>query len=79
MKKHKVAYIEWIDSSGRAGWYDIDKDYDVCIIQSIGYLVSENDNSVTIAASIDYEFDNVLSPITIPKCSIKKRKYIKVT
>lgn len=68
-----IVYIEWIDSSGVDGWINED-DYtpELQTIDSIGYLVDETDEHITICAH-KTSTGIIGSPITIPKrCIIEQ-------
>lgn len=74
----KIIAVEWVDSSSMSGWV---KRNELCcdslIITSVGYLIEENDDNIVITSS--YNVDEYISPLTIPKCSIIKRRFIKDT
>jgi len=76
--KNKIIYIEWIDSISRQGWEDLDGDYDITLIKSIGYLVSENEKCISITTSLDLKFEMAVNIVVIPKSAIKKRKFVKI-
>lgn len=76
----KYVYVEWLDSMSVSGWLaprDIEEACGNGALQceTLGFLVNENDHSVTVSASIslcdDGETINSASdPITIPWCAI---------
>jgi len=68
----KKIYIEWIDSAGYSGWVD-DCDFSPLLIKSFGFLLNEDDTSITIASHVA-ENDTYYAPMTIPKVAIIKRK-----
>jgi hypothetical protein len=83
--KFKLYVIEWIDSyNNEMGWEfirEITSPRDVICI-SVGWIIKENKNNIFIAPHIsDIKNKNTLGManggLTIPKCSIKKRKEIK--
>jgi hypothetical protein len=71
----KIAKITWLDSSQMRGW--VDKDALEPIIEtvdSIGFVVKETDDFISISNSIsEYQ---VNSPLTIPKFAIKEIEYV---
>lgn len=77
MRINKAVYIEWIDSTGPAGWQlkdSVDNETDLC--RTIGFLVTEDSKAVTISAS---ESEHAVhGPLTIPKFAIRKRRVIRL-
>ena len=67
-------YIEWRDSAGVEGWSE-DCELTPAIIQSVGILVSETEDSITLTISQDYnstpKYDYLLC---IPKFAITRRE-----
>ena len=74
-----VVYLEWVDSDHDPGWQDTDKvkaKRVVVPVPSVGFIVCEDDNSITITSSVAP--DEVLSPLTIPKNAITKRRKVRL-
>ena len=82
--KHKIVLIEWVDSMGDDGrWQDTNEIKPLlpgdCV--SIGFLLTQNRDYVTIAESIGSDPSNpemVMARLTIPTCSIKKKTELKI-
>jgi len=73
----KVLYVEWIDATATAGWDKFDrKDATVDLCKSIGFLVKQNKDMISLAAAISDKECNAI--INIPTLWIKKKKYVKV-
>lgn len=74
----KIVMIDWVDSVRAFDWTLIDevdeKSMD-CI--SVGFLLKETDECVTIAQNYGLKPKQVCNLITIPKCSIKNIREIK--
>ncbi|KKL26432.1 hypothetical protein LCGC14_2395360 [marine sediment metagenome] len=73
--------IEWIDSKGITDeWEFLErlKPITCCICRSIGFIVEETDDYVTIAQSLTLteipENSQVLGRMSIPKVAIRTRK-----
>jgi len=75
--KYKLECIDWVDSHGHSGWVEPEKKAKNCVIYSVGWVVSETKKNITITSHIDPMFNHYHAPMTIPKCSIIKRKRIK--
>ena len=75
MQSLKPVLIRWTDSEASAGWKridDIPDDIKASEIDSIGYLIKENNESIVISTSVS-DNGSVMDPLTIPKCAILKR------
>ena len=77
----QIVLIDWIDSKGITDkWEHLDglKPMTCCICRTIGFVLDETDDYVTIAQSItlieNEEESQVLGRMSIPKVSIKDRK-----
>lgn len=71
-----ILLVEWIDSCGSSGWRplaDIQQEPSRC--QTVGWLVSENKEALTLALNRAENHDNVPfgETICIPKIAIKRR------
>ena len=70
--------IDWIDSCSRSGWHD-DTTNRASRCQSIGFVVAEDDQAVTLALSRASE--DGMAPwcdaITIPKTAIKRKRNLR--
>jgi hypothetical protein len=66
----KSVYLEWIDSCAHRGWNDpIDL---LSRIVTVGWLVREDHESVTVSTSYDQTSDNFADQMVIPKVAITK-------
>jgi hypothetical protein len=74
----KIIVIDWVDSIRSFDWTlieDIDEKLLDCV--SVGFLLKETDDCITIAQNYGLEPEQVCNLITIPKCSIKNIREIK--
>ena len=78
MSKHRVIYIEWKDATGAQGWHDKDAELELAAIQSIGWLIRETKNAVTITTGIAVADGGYMGMQSIPKAGIIKRRYVKL-
>lgn len=76
----KAIYVEWKDACASSGWKEINTaDVDPILIKSIGWLVKETKEYLTITHGHDTEPPHLINGfMTIPKAWIQKRKYIKI-
>ena len=75
--ENNIIVIEWVDSVRAFDWTlleDVDEKSLDCI--SVGFLLKETDNCVTIAQNYGIKPEQVCNIITIPKCSIKNIREI---
>ena len=76
--KKDIVIIEWVDSVRASDWTyveDVDEKPMDCI--SVGFLLKETEDSVTIAQNYGLKPEQVCNIMTIPKCSIKNIRKIK--
>jgi hypothetical protein len=77
----KPVYIRWEDHCGfgHSGWLEKQHlDNKPCVIDSIGYIVDEDDKYITLAACYDINSDGMKNVSTIVKSCIIKRKRITI-
>ena len=75
----KLVEVQWLDAVGSDGWTtekSLQKETAV-IHNSVGYVVQETDEHITITMSYDTEKENLGAWLLIPKPYIKKLKKIK--
>ena len=68
-----IVYVEWVDSGSTHGWVHLDQLRDppriLCV--TVGFLVREIDEGVTVSASWS-DTGSFDSPITIPWATVTK-------
>lgn len=75
---YKIEYIKWVDSFGcSAGWGKIEPIDTLLICHSVGFVIYENEHTVSLANSVAEETKDTMEQangvMTIPKCCIKER------
>lgn len=71
-----LVYVEWVDSAGQDGWVDRQTALSGSIpsrVRSVGIVLHEDDESITLVTGEDTTHDNVDNPITIPKVAVTRR------
>ena len=80
MKKIRATYIEWDDSVSTTGnvWVDRRQVEEMKIDRctTIGFIIKETKELVTVVSSLDIQGDNVSGDMTIPKSAIRKRRVV---
>lgn len=79
MKEYKIIYVEWVDSSHNTGWQTAEaalKEDHLLDCKTVGFLIKETDDHLTVAQSSAVDPDQVDGVLTIPKVAITKRKYL---
>ena len=74
----KIVVIDWVDSVRAFDWTlmeDVDEKSLDCV--SVGFLLKETDEHITIAQNYGIKPEQVCNLITIPKCSIRNIREIK--
>ena len=79
--KSKMLYVVWVDSQITSfSWtYVNDIEPKIATVESIGFVVAENKETLTLAGSVSVKDDSenqATQIITIPKCSITKKRVI---
>lgn len=75
-KKYDIVKVKWMDSAsqGRQDWHLLsDHDHSIVIVTSVGHLIYEDDQIITLVLSLSTEA-MIVGDMTIPKACILKRK-----
>ena len=76
-KNHRVDIIEWLDAVSVDAWTDREEiEHQAQPIVSIGILVEENDEVVTLALNHDTARDAYSCIMCIPKGMITRRRVV---
>jgi hypothetical protein len=67
----RIVFVRWIDSNGPSGWHHDPVDNEPSRCRSIGWLLAESDEAITIASHLDGDpIKSRDGEFTIPRCSI---------
>jgi hypothetical protein len=70
---YKMALVEWVDSKRGDGWVRLgDLDHAISECESLGWVISESKDSITISAHVAGNPDQCCGEITIPRKAISK-------
>lgn len=73
-KEHlKITEVHWVDSIAGSGW-KLTEDYErenAADCFTIGILIDDGEESVTLVQNIGFEPEQFNNTITIPKCAVK--------
>ena len=76
MKMPKIIWLRWHDSTEQYGWKDLPlSDSEFIIIETVGYLIEDNKDSIVIAHSIS-SANHANGVLIIPKTAIIKQKFL---
>jgi hypothetical protein len=76
--KHKVLFVTWNDAESIDAWTDaVEIDHDPAVIHSIGLLLKEDKDSITLALNHDTKNDTYSCIMKIPKGMIVSRKFLR--
>ncbi len=73
---YSIARIVWLDAQGEDGWKSLQEVKDgphLAQIDSVGFVIREDDTSITLALAIDTTNENSGAYMTIPKSCIQLR------
>ena len=74
----RIIKINWVDSVRASDWElleDVDNKLLDCV--SVGFLIKETDEQITIAQNYGIKPEQVCNLMTIPRCSIRDIKELK--
>ena len=74
----KPVYLEWVDACGKSGWQPVDAATPPITIKSIGYVMRETPEYISLSPGWDEENEHFMSFVTIPKGWIRRRKNVKL-
>jgi hypothetical protein len=86
MEQPSLVYIEWVDSAAMHGWRSLDyikEEATVAVIQSVGWIIRESEESITIVAHMHKELPQngvtryASDPTTIPTAMITTRRVMR--
>lgn len=74
-----IIYVEWLDAVSHDEWIHLDEaDLNTVLIKSVGFLVSDTKESITLALNYDTINNNISCYINIPNKWIKSKRLIKL-
>lgn len=74
MRKFQLVRVRWLDSASHLGWQSHAEDHEVSTVESIGWLVKESKEQLTITHSFSDNRD-VMDALSIPRgCILKVMK-----
>ncbi len=79
-ERPKMLRVVWRDSVGDSGWHDADDTFSVDVIESIGFLVSEDKDRLVLATSrLTIRHDGPLwsGMVTIPAEAVVSKKVLR--
>ena len=78
-KPYKIYRIDWLDSCHGSGWVKVEnyQPSETLMVSSIGYLIHEDEVSITIVSSYTHATGEIHTAQEIPKCAIVKRKRVR--
>jgi hypothetical protein len=74
----KFLKVEWRDAASTDEWTKlVDIDHELSSITTVGILIGETDETLTIGLSYDHDSESFSNFIRIPKAWIKSRKKLR--
>ncbi len=73
--KGQTIYLVWFDSANLHGWVYDDLVVQPKVIESVGFVVSVDDDAIAITSGRS-DSGGVISPLIIPTCCIQKYKIV---
>ena len=76
---YPIVTVEWIDSTSRPGWNQVDRDAELRVV-SVGALIYSSKDRIIITKSVALgrpsEAQSFHSQMHIPRCAIRKMRYL---
>lgn len=76
MKTPKLVEVEWLDTACLAHWQEEGEIPELMECRTVGYLLRDTKRDITLACTHAADHGTI-SPITIPKSCITKRRRLK--
>lgn len=77
-RKHKILLVTWLDAESIDGWTEGDQiDHEIAPVVSIGFLLKEDPESITLALNHDTKNDSYSCIMKIPAGMIVNRKIVR--
>lgn len=78
MKKHPIVLVIWTDAESVDAWtHSNDLDHTITPIESVGWLIADTAESVTLALNHDTKNGNYSCIMKIPKGMVNSRKTLR--
>lgn len=74
-----IIHLKWLDAAhcDGTGWKSLEDYVPTGIVcETVGFLIHEDEETITLATSIDIEGGNFASEFLVPKVCIKERKQL---
>lgn len=72
--ERRAEWIRWVDSVRLdSSWAKVPDNYTVSTVDTVGFVVREDDEAVVVAQSVDPANDMICGAMAIPKVAIVKR------
>lgn len=70
---YSVIKVTWVDSTSVEPWLEIDVvlGFEPCTIETVGIMIADEDEFITLVQSIGYEESQVANSLMIPKPCIQ--------
>ena len=73
-KRYQLVKVKWVDSCFHTGWR---KDASPSTCRTIGFLVQDTKEKLTLAMSVSPNTNNFSDAMCIPRCAVKKVKKLR--
>lgn len=75
----RIVEIHWKDACGRGGWGSVQEymQHSTASVMTVGYLLKDESDQVTVCTSQGIDIDDVNQAISIPKAWVKSMKVLR--
>jgi hypothetical protein len=73
---YPLVYIVWNDAVSSDAWMPADEEHKLAVIHTVGFVISETDDSITLAMNLDMGNGNASMTMTVPLAWIESMDYL---
>jgi hypothetical protein len=73
---YPLVYVVWKDAVSCDAWIDADAEHRLTTIHTVGFIIAEDQESITLCMNLDMENGNVSMTMTIPLAWIESMDYL---
>lgn len=73
---YPLVYVVWKDAVSSDAWRDTTEEFKLTTIHTVGFMITEDDESITLTMNLDMDNAAVSMTMTIPLAWIESMDYL---
>jgi hypothetical protein len=73
---YPLVYVVWKDAVSSYAWIDATEEFKLTTIHTVGFMIAEDDESITLTMNLDMDNSAVSMTMTIPLAWIESMDYL---